>query len=81
MAFTVSNPYGTGTDAEILEFLRGALVSVVMHGWYRMADGRTVQHATPDQLQKVIDVYEAKVAAASTTTAQATNHARRMRTA
>lgn len=81
MAFNVSNPYGTGTDAEILEFLRGAMVSVVMHGWYRMTDGRTVQHATPEQLQKVIDIYEAKVAAASTSVAQATNHARRMRSA
>lgn len=81
MAFNVANPYGTGTDAEILEFLRGALVSVTMHGWYRMADGKTVQHAQPEQIQKLVDLYEQKVAAASTTAAQATNYARRCRPA
>lgn len=66
MAVTVAN-LNTYTDAEILKVLRSALVDAAIAQSYSI-NGRNLSRLNATQLQSLIEIYEARVEAASTTT-------------
>lgn len=65
MAFNVANPIGTGTDQEMVDFLRAAIVQVSMHGQEYEIDGRRFTRANLLDLQKLLDRYEERLAVTS----------------
>lgn len=80
MTFNLSNPIGTGTDAELLEFTRAAIARITMLGQHRTADGRTLTEANLPDLRKQVEWLEARVnGATSGSAANKTNYARRKR--
>lgn len=70
MAFDISNPIGTGTDAELLEFTRAAIAQITLHGqMYQTQTGRSLTRADLKALREQADWLEKKIAAASTSSA------------
>lgn len=79
MAFNISNPIGTGTDAEMLEFVRAAIVEITLHGKsYKIGD-REFTRADLNDLRALRNDLQASINAASSTTADRTNYAQRGR--
>lgn len=63
MAINVTD-IGTYSDADILKVLRSALVDSVLAMSYSI-NGRSLGRASPEQIQKLIEIYEDRVAAAN----------------
>jgi hypothetical protein len=61
MAFNLSNPIGTGTDAELLEFTRAAIAQVTLHGQAYGMDGRTLTRADLGSLREQLVFFESRV--------------------
>ncbi len=79
MAYQISNPIGTGTPQEELEFARAARVRILAHGQRRMsARDRELWEAELKQVNDTIAILQAEVAASSSP-AQRTNYATRGR--
>lgn len=80
MAFDISNPIGTGTDAELLEFTRAAIAQITLHGQAYGERGRTLTRADLKDLRDQCDWLERKIAAAANSGGDKTNYAVRGRT-
>ena len=65
MAFNLSNPIGTGTDQELLDFTRAAIAQVTLHGQAYTIDGRTLTRADLKSLRDQEQYYEQRVNAAA----------------
>lgn len=65
MAFNLSNPIGTGTDQELLDFVRAAIAQILLHGQAYSIDGRQYTRADLATLEKLEQKYEARVNAAA----------------
>lgn len=65
MVFAITNPIGTGTDQELLDYTRAAIAQVTMHGQAYGIDGRTLTRADLRSLREQESYYEAKVNAAA----------------
>lgn len=65
MAFNLSNPVGTGTDQELLEFTRAAIAEVLLHGHTRWFNGKQVVKSDLPQLRDFQRELEARIAAVS----------------
>lgn len=65
MAFNLSNPIGTGTDQELLEFTRAAIAQITLHGQAYTIDGRELTRADLKTLHDQERYYEARVNAAA----------------
>ena len=76
MSFTVENPWGTGTNQEALEFWLGYLATLPVEGKERTIRGRTWIGPDEAEARKMVQFYEARVAAES---GPAINYARRCR--
>lgn len=77
MAFNLSNPIGTGTDAELLELTRAAIARITVLGERRLLHGKDVTEAALAELRKQADWLESKISAADN--GNAVNYARRVR--
>lgn len=66
MAFQIANPLGTGSDQEILDLIRAAIVKVTVAGQSYAIGGRTFTRASLRELQELETIYQQRVAAAST---------------
>ena len=67
MAFNLSNPIGTGTDSELLEFTRAAIAQITLHGQMYTTSGRTLTRADLPTLHEQLRMFEARVNAAAGT--------------
>ena len=67
MAFNLSNPIGTGTDSELLEFTRAAIAQITLHGQMYTTSGRTLTRADLSTLHEQLRMFEARVNAAAGT--------------
>ena len=65
MAFNLSNPIGTGTNQELLDFTRAAIAQVTLHGQAYDVDGQEVTRADLRHLHMQEDRYQALVNAES----------------
>lgn len=65
MAFDLSNPIGTGTDQELLDFTRAAIAKITLHGQAYSADGTSLTRANLRDLREQEAYYQAKVDAAA----------------
>ncbi len=65
MAFNISNPIGTGTDSELLEFTRAAIAQVTLHGQAYTNDGRSLTRADLADLREQLKFFESRVNAAA----------------
>ena len=65
MAFAISNPIGTGTDQELLDFTRAAIAQITLHGQAYTTSGRSLTRADLPTLHKQLDMFEARVNAAA----------------
>ena len=65
MAFNLSNPIGTGTDSELLEFTRAAIAQITLHGQAYSIDGRQLTRADLADLREQLTYFESRVNAAS----------------
>jgi hypothetical protein len=77
MAFNVNNLIGTGTDQEILDFTRAAIVRITTMGFMRTAQGRVLTEANLKDLREQVEWLEQRIAAASGGSSH--NYARRRR--
>lgn len=64
MAFNIANPIGTGTDAELLELTRAAIVRITVLGERRTLHGKDVTEAALKSLQEQAEWLEARINAA-----------------
>lgn len=65
MAFDISNPIGTGTDTELLNFTRAAIAQITLHGqMYQTETGRMLTRANLGKLREQVDWLEKRIAAA-----------------
>lgn len=78
MAFDLSNPVGTGTDAELLEFTRAAIAEITLHGFMRTTRGNTLTKENLKSLREQVEWLEQRIAAASRTS-PAVNYVKRER--
>lgn len=67
MAFNLSNPIGTGTDSELLEFTRAAIAQITLHGQMYTTSGRALTRADLPTLHEQLRMFEARVNAAAGT--------------
>jgi hypothetical protein len=65
MAFNLSNPIGTGTDSELLEFTRAAIAQITLHGQAYTFDGRQLTRADLSDLREQLVFFESRVNSAS----------------
>lgn len=63
MAFDISNPIGTGTDQELLEFTRAAIAQITLHGQAYAQDGRSLTRADLAGLREQVTWLESRIAA------------------
>ena len=61
MAFNIANPIGTGTDAEMLELTRAAIVRITVMGERRMLHGRDVTEAALKDLWAQVAELESRI--------------------
>lgn len=76
MAFNLSNPIGTGTDAELLEFTRAAIAQITLHGQSYTISGRQLTRADLPTLHEQLKMFEARVNAAGAASNRKSNLAR-----
>ena len=69
MAFDISNPIGTGTDAELLEFTRAAIAQITLHGQMYQDGKQALTRADLKALREQADWLEKRIAAADGTSA------------
>jgi len=65
MAFQITNPIGTGTDQELVDFTRAAIAQITLHGQAYTTDGRTLTRASLDGLHRQLALFEARVDASA----------------
>jgi hypothetical protein len=65
MAFAISNPIGTGTDQELVDFTRAAIAQITLHGQMYTTSGRTLTRADLKTLHDQLAIFEARVNAAA----------------
>jgi len=65
MAFNISNPIGTGTDAELLEFTRAAIAKITLEGQAYTIDGRSLTRADLGVLREQMVFLESRINAAA----------------
>lgn len=65
MTFNLSNPIGTGTDAELLELTRAAIAQITVHGQSYQMGERQLTRADLPTLHEQVKWLEARLAAAS----------------
>lgn len=80
MTFNISNPIGTGTDAELLELTRAKIAEITMHGQANTIRGKSLQNAELASLRNQVEWLEARIASAEGG-GNTTNYARRNRPA
>jgi len=73
MAFDITNPIGTGTDQEIVDFTRAAIAQITLHGQAYSIDGRQLTRADLPTLHEQLKIFEARVNAASGTSRNKSN--------
>ncbi len=61
MAFNLSNPIGTGTDSELLEFTRAAIAQITLHGQAYTIEGRQLTRANLPELREQLVFFESRV--------------------
>lgn len=61
MAFNLSNPIGTGTDSELLEFTRAAIAQITLHGQAYTNEGRQLTRADLASLREQLVFFESRV--------------------
>jgi hypothetical protein len=61
MAFDISNPIGTGTDAELLEFTRAAIATITLTGQAYTIRGRQLTRADLPDLREQLKWLEARI--------------------
>lgn len=74
MAFDISNPIGTGTDQELLNFTRAAIAQITMHGQAYTHDGREMTRADLRSLREQVTWLEGRINGAAGNSAN--NYAR-----
>ena len=79
MAFAISNPIGTGTDQELLDFTRAAIAQITLHGQAYTIDGRELTRADLRSLREQVTWLESRINSAAGS--QANNIARLQRPA
>ena len=79
MAFAISNPIGTGTDQELLDFTRAAIAQITLHGQAYTIDGRELTRADLRSLREQVTWLESRINIAAGN--QANNIARLQRPA
>jgi ABC-type protease/lipase transport system fused ATPase/permease subunit len=79
MAFAISNPIGTGTDQELLDFTRAAIAQITLHGQAYTIDGRELTRADLRSLREQVTWLESRINSAAGN--QANNIARLQRPA
>lgn len=62
MAFNISNPIGTGSDAELLQFTRAAIAQVTLGGEVIGMNGKTLTRADLPSLRDTVDWLEKRIA-------------------
>lgn len=77
--FDISNPIGTGTDAELLEFTRAAIAQITLHGQAYTQRGKELTRADLEALHKQVEWLEGRINAAANTSGSAVNYAERRR--
>lgn len=65
MAFDITNPIGTGTDQELLDFTRAAIAQITLHGQAYEIDGRELTRADLRDLRDQMQYFESRVNAAA----------------
>lgn len=65
MAFNLSNPIGTGTDSELLEFTRAAIAQITLHGQAYTIEGRQLTRANLPELREQLVFFESRVNSAN----------------
>ena len=65
MAFNLSNPIGTGTDLELLNFTRAAIAQITLHGQAYTVDGRSLTRADLADLRDQLKFFESRVNASA----------------
>jgi len=65
MAFNLSNPIGTGTDSELLEFTRAAIAQITLHGQAYTIEGRQLTRADLADLREQLTFFESRVNSAN----------------
>lgn len=79
MAFDISNPIGTGSDQELLDFTRATIAQITLHGQAYTVDGRELTRADLRSLREQVTWLESRINAAAGN--QASNIARLQRPA
>jgi hypothetical protein len=77
MAFDISNPIGTGTDQELLEFTRAAIAQITLHGQAYTVRGKQLTRADLPSLREQLEWLEDRLATPADLVK--TNFARRRR--
>jgi hypothetical protein len=79
MAFQLTNVVGTGTDQEILDWARAAIVTILATGQAYDNKGKSLDRADLAELRKTVDWLETRINSANTG-GFAVNYATRGRT-
>jgi hypothetical protein len=79
MAFTVTNPNGEGTDAELLAITRGMIAQITVYGHAYDMQGNRVDRASLKDLREQIEWLEKRINAVELVPSSATNYAERRR--
>ena len=76
MAFNLTNPIGTGTDEELLQFTRAAIAQITLHGQAYTIDGRELTRADLRSLREQVTWLESRINAAAGSGSSGENIAR-----
>lgn len=79
MSFNVVNPFGTGTDQELLDITRGMIAAITAYGHAYDHRGKRVERSQLDDLRKQVDWLESRIASATATADSAVNYLSRQR--
>lgn len=75
MAFNISNPIGTGTDQELLEFTRAAIARITLQGVSYTNEGMALTFADLPALREQLQWLESRINAGSSSTGRKVNYA------
>lgn len=73
MAFNISNPIGTGTDQELLEFTRAAIARITLQGVAYTDGGRQLTLADLPDLREQLRWLESRINTASSSRSNKSN--------
>jgi site-specific recombinase XerC len=76
MAFNLTNTIGTGTDEEMLEFARAAIVQIMATGQAYGTNGRSLTRAELAELREMVTWLENRINAAAGSSAPTQTYVR-----